>query len=635
MIIAIFLLTPRFWEPGPESWKSWVGARVLKDTREFPFYSLGPLYVVYLQLFLFFGYPISFFLEYIVTHLFAYTATYLMLQKFLSRRSALLLTIAWIPILGIVQPGGAVAGIGFLSLYFMRGKNLLEKDDYLPLTLIAAASSHVAYIPFLAGHFIGVIIKRKRQGRLLINFQSKLKMWRVTLWLIKITIIILFVLSISFPSTRLDSNHLMIDMTYTPIKNRSPLSVAFFQIGNYNYVKRNVHESQLIYQDWYFTHKEAYGNADTIFQALIIKPKTVIKNALMTMILGIQLPAFFFTGIFPGPLGIIFWILPFLGFVGLFQRFKKEDNMPLIFSIGFGTLAVFGSLVLTAFTPRYVAVLLPVALLLLCHAGLGFYHMARYSVYSASKSLIVIFGMLSISIGIIANKWTIAALLSPNQNLRFAVQLQIWVFDVILVALGILMIILRNNIVTFLQRKISFVSRQDAALKSLKNFSRNLTKFLVVASIVLLLVNAHYPLGTIKQIEAVIENKAFLSGGHPVSMVDSHKELLRSINKDSKILALEHLWIEGFTNVNLDNIHEIWSMPPFHDDTGKTEKMLSELDVIWVSSAWEAEKASIGTQSHLRYKLHVMPFLEKETAKGTWSLKTVDSYGKIYQKINS
>ena len=49
--LVLFALTPRFWETGGESWKAWAAARILRETGGFPVFSLGPLYVVYLQAF--------------------------------------------------------------------------------------------------------------------------------------------------------------------------------------------------------------------------------------------------------------------------------------------------------------------------------------------------------------------------------------------------------------------------------------------------------------------------------------------------------------------------------------------------------------------------------------------------------
>ncbi len=554
IILAAFVLTPRYWEPGGggESWKQWVAARILREEGEFPVIGLGPLYVVYLQLFSFFDYPLSMSLEHVITHLFAYMAIFLMLQKFLRSEYALLLTIAWIPKLAVVEPGGTVAGIGFVSLYLMRIKNTLNNEDYLPLTLMAAALSHSAYIPFLAGHIIGVLVKKWRKHSPLISFSGAFSRKKLLLILSKIGLIALVILTIAFPPVHYN-NHGMVDPKYMPVNPKNPAALTSFMLGNAAYVMRTVPESEWIYQDWYFTHEKAYGGATNLFQAVYKKPETVIMNILRSMRLGIQAPAYFFTGTFPGIISLIFWALPAMGLIGLFLALKKQGNFPLIFSIGIGSMAVFWGLLLTAFNTRYIVTLLPMALLTLSHVGLG--------LYTIRKFRIPLFSM---------------------------------------------------------------VSSIPAAVKS--------TRLLVVASSIFLILTAQYPFGKISQIEAVLGHKAFFSGKQPVSMANAHQELLESLHGNPKVLALEDQWITSFTDIGLDNIHQVLGLPPFPDPSGETEKMLSNLDVILVSNKWKTERATLPTQTYLRYILHVKPFLEKAVNEG-WTVKDVEGYGKVYQKV--
>ena len=295
LILAIFLLTPRYWEPGSggESWKQWAAARILREEGEFPVIGLGPLYVIYLQLFSFFDYPVSMYMEYIVTHLFTYLAIYFMLQRFIRSEYALLLTIAWIPRIAVVEMGSAVAGIGFLSLYLMSAKNSMRNENYFPLTLSAAALSHSAYIPFLAGHIIGVLVKKWQKHSPLISFSGAFSQKKVLLMSAKMGLIVLVILTMAFPPVRYD-NHGMIDLTYAPAQSKDPFSLVFFMRGNAWYTMRNFPEEDWINQDWYFTQEEAFGGATNVFHAIYNKPETVIRNILTTIRLGIQVPAYFF-----------------------------------------------------------------------------------------------------------------------------------------------------------------------------------------------------------------------------------------------------------------------------------------------------------------------------------------------------
>lgn len=176
--------------------------------------------------------------------------------------------------------------------------------------------------------------------------------------------------------------------------------------------------------------------------------------------------------------------------------------------------------------------------------------------------------------------------------------------------------------------------KQRLRTLSSRRTAENFTKVLVVMNAVLILLTAQYPFGkTIDQIEAIYENKGFLSEAYPISMADAHQELLKSIHENTKVLALENYWIIAFTNVPLDNIYSLWSLPPFADSSGEIEKKLGNLDVIWVSPDLTREEAGIGTQSYLRYLLHIKPFLEQGSAE-KWTVQTVEHYGEIYQKVH-
>ena len=53
IFLAAYLLAPRFWEPGGESLKNWVVARIFRQGWGFPVFNHAPLYNLYLQFFLF------------------------------------------------------------------------------------------------------------------------------------------------------------------------------------------------------------------------------------------------------------------------------------------------------------------------------------------------------------------------------------------------------------------------------------------------------------------------------------------------------------------------------------------------------------------------------------------------------
>ena len=166
LILATYLLTPRFFEIGSESFPSWAAARILRETGGFPVMSLGPAYVVYLLFFQIFDFPTAVRIEFYITHMFCYLSIYLMLKNILQRRIALLLTLAWIPHISVVVSTRYVAGMACLAMYFREKKIDCDSNQkFFPIWLVIATLCHLGYLPFLIGHVFGTIIERLKTRR--------------------------------------------------------------------------------------------------------------------------------------------------------------------------------------------------------------------------------------------------------------------------------------------------------------------------------------------------------------------------------------------------------------------------------------------------------------------------------------
>ena len=122
------------------------------------------------------------------------------------------------------------------------------------------------------------------------------------------------------------------DPVYAPVALESP-DDAFFQNGVERYVRRTYPQEEWVYQDWYFSVPEAYGGASTMLEAIIKKPETVFRNFLTNMGTGVQLPGFFFSGVFLGPISVFFFVFIFFGGIGLFQKIREDKNYSFIFSL--------------------------------------------------------------------------------------------------------------------------------------------------------------------------------------------------------------------------------------------------------------------------------------------------------------
>lgn len=111
----------------------------------------------------------------------------------------------------------------------------------------------------------------------------------------------------------------------------------------------------------------------------------------------------------------------------------------------------------------------------------------------------------------------------------------------------------------------------------------------------------------------------------------SYDEVFKKLNKKQKILSSENHWIVGFADVNPNNVKGIFVLPPFIPKDYSITKFLDEFDVITVSNALKEEMPSMSTQSHLRYKLHLKKYFEKNLNK--WDETKIKNYGSIFVRI--
>ena len=233
------------------------------------------------------------------------------------------------------------------------------------------------------------------------------------------------------------------------------------------------------------------------------------------------------------------------------------------------------------------------------------------------KSLLIS-GSLLILLGLLANEWSLTALLSRDGVLQLQTRILIWVIDLILITVGILLIMKREFF--------------WAIIKELKDMPYSNDQSWFTLSIILfvsgcILMTTYNPYGQDTRTKDLLGNPFLLSG----KMATVHKDLLAGLDKRTKVLAAEETWIRSFANVDLDNVFHALFLPPFEDSSGETDNFLNSLDVIWVSHNFSKRQPSLATQEYLRYYLHVGPFLEKAVEKG-WTVQEVAGFGKIYRR---
>ena len=574
--IAMFLLTPRYYEVGTETWKVWVAASILSETGRFADITMGPLYYVYLLLFKNLDYPLSVDLEYVVTHLFCYASLHVLLRNFLPLWCSLLLICAWVPIISPIESTRYVAGMSFLSLHFaVSGRGLYGKGVSPPF-LVMAILCHWGYLFFGIGHVLGFLATKLRRAADIPTSRYTKSQEAVCLS-IKFLLALLVFLVVAFPSARADNNAFMIDYKYLPIPLKSYSDIYFFQHGNWKYVQRHYPKDAWLQQDWYFTHREAFDGAQTILEAIRKKPQVVLENVSTNAIPVLLIPARYILGTAASkelPLSVVWFLVATvifaLGIAGYFETLWKARDFPALLSIILGSSALLSFFLLASTSQRHSLSLLPIGLLALVNVdkGLIFFRWTWWPVVASSER---------------ATHEVPAERIEPRSV------------------------------------KLALVCFGAAA-----------------AFIITAVSSSHYPTSFLSHAKAVIRGDGWLIGtsegrADVVILKRSYGKLLSLLNREDKVLALESTWLKSFAGINLDNVFDAFTLPPFKVEDDSQGKFFESLDYIFVSYDWVRPVASISTQGYLRYQLSVEPFLEKSLKNNEWTVEEVPYYGWVYK----
>ena len=650
LIIGITYFIAPVWSPGGESWGGWVAARIFNLSDGFPVNYFGPLYFIYLKFFLLFDYPLSVQAEHFVTHMFTYFAVFMLLNCFLPAAPSLIICCAWIPEMWIIEGSNRVAAMGFLSIYLSGDRFDKINKGFVPLSLLIGSLFDRICLPFLLGHFIGFVIWRvikiNRNEEVFTLQKIKYKL----LLSIKLVIFILFIVSNLFQSQRLDNNAQAFQYPWTPIPQSSNIiTFAFFGIGNGKWIFENVPYEIQPYTDWFYTHKIVYGGAQTLTEYVIKNPKDFL-NSVIDKLDGLYLlPGFLFLGFYFKGLkyfSIIFWLLlPFL-LINI-NKFHNNKSTPNLFAIVFGTVTFLFVLLMirTLHYPRYTIVILPVGIFIFSQmAGLLYriFILIKSTILGSiifsefnrnSRRLLIITSIIGYSlivIGIISNEWFLLNLFSDDGILESKSRIIIWVFNILNVLFGFLII---RNTEYLVQLLISRFNKFEIAIKYfLNNYSdskqNNATLLINLSFSICIFYSSFSNYGNDSGILNLSYNP-FLMQSEKSLM---YKTIIKKFDKSDRILSLDEPLIRAFSNVEKDNVFHGLFLPPFYDESGKTEDFLNSLNVILVSDHWSREHSSYSTQEYLRYYLHVKPFVDKSIGYG-WSQENIDGYGILYRKI--
>ena len=378
---------------------------------------------------------------------------------------------------------------------------------------------------------------------------------------------------------------MLMDPKFAPIPLTSAINIGFFQITTWNLVTNLYDPSVLAAKDWYFETPRIFGNSRTILDVLINDPHLFFSIVSRQMTYPVMAPLYFYsflpvfgyTNVTSVSVIILLSVsmLLFLLLMNGLIRIHRVHGIASSFVLAVGTGGLAVAFVLTNFGLRYVITMLPVFLLTyaiyLKDAGgttkLPFYHDHRFKTVLFFLGCALVFSNAPFR----ANNDAIG-IACPSETS------QSW----------------------FNQKAFRFACQ--TAQRSLA--------------------------GLEYQLKAVTHNQGFLNSNGSLSPKAAHAELSRLVVKTTRILSQESTFFAGFTAVTLDNNRQLFSLAPYPDEAGNTGRWLDEIDVFFISEDLARDVASMSTQTHLRYKLHIQPYLNANGTK--FNRVSLPRYGEAY-----
>lgn len=363
--LGIFLSLFSHWEMTSETWGSWLFARIFKETGRFVIFDRSPLYILYLNIFSWMGYPFSVTVEYLVSTCIVVVALVLLFRRYLGLPLASFSAFLWIPFLTTIEPPVQKLALA-CSCLAMVARRLKDKRAGFMISyalLIFAymfRSTYVIFILVFAAWDISSILRKRGAKALLSCFIPQRRDWPI------FAVLGLLVYFFIMQSAHYWNNAFFSTTTWFPTKGKTLTEGALIQHYNWQYIRDRY--ASFEGRDFYFTNNELFGDAKSVPDAILANSgfvagqiskniKSIIPLAVdTTMLHKIYSYVNHFLRI---PVGWFCFFSLLAIFFGAFRSLKDDFMVPFVIC----SIAVTGSCVLIIPKERYMLSLIPVFIL--------------------------------------------------------------------------------------------------------------------------------------------------------------------------------------------------------------------------------------------------------------------------------
>ena len=272
---GIWLTMFSHFEMGGESWGYWYFARVFAETGKFIIMDRGPLYVLYLNLFRWLGYPLSVSVEFFMTSLIVVVSLIVFFRRYLGLALAVFSSLLWLPFLQTTEP--PVQGLALaLSCLAMSARNksggrfCVSLSYCLFFLAYTLRSIYIIFIVLFALRDIFCFLKATKGKISLMKLLPKPGNWPILFG-------VLLFLWFSFNQSSNQWNNAWFATTkWAPNLGKTLSDSSFLQHFNWKFIELKY--GNFAGRDFYFTNQELFKGADTALKAVLSNPQFVIEQ---------------------------------------------------------------------------------------------------------------------------------------------------------------------------------------------------------------------------------------------------------------------------------------------------------------------------------------------------------------------
>ena len=583
----VFIVLFDHWEPTGEEWYYWLFSRIFSEGNGFIILGRSPFYTLYLKLFSWLEYPKSVIVENFINTIIAVFSILIFFKRKIGLWLALFASVLWIPIIHTLFPTQMLA-MAFISMAVtirMRNCDRHYISGSYALLAIAFMLRPILIIflfTFLVWDICRVA-KQKRIKALLKSVQPRLADWPIFL------VVILLGWFVAMQSPHKWNNSWISDTKWFPIgEGNSLLWGKFVQDFNTIYIRQRYKEFNG--HDFYHTNQELFDGATNLKDAIKANSgffiKQIGRNIKMTIVHSANWALFPILHIYPIPFSIyqyimtlIFWIMVMYGA----YRFANQDSIKVFF---IGCVLLFFAFIVLIPASYYFYVMIFILIASASWYGekirLFFYITSKGKLFKVIFLIGVVYLFLSISLH------TLSVVADITINLKY--QLFYYITSLVLVLIGYVGKYLNHE----KAQRLSFIMGKIITPVIILIFSISTASWVSVSK------NLFIDLR---------QGKLRMMESRPFSMKGSFQSITPLIKDCKGIMSLEHTFIGAFMDISIDNIYDVFEIPPFGKlgDPDYNGLRPDRIDCLLVSNNLMTNPGQ-STNYGIRYQNYIKPY---------------------------